>query len=345
MNKLIKKQTKNKETIPVFFATDDNYMPFLLVTLESIVRNMNNDYNYIFYILNNGISAKYKDMVKKFNTYNSKVEFVSVYDKLKKIGNMLHTRDYYSKTTYYRLFIPTLFPEYNKALYLDCDIAVQGDIAELYNTEIGTNLLGAIPDQAVLATPEFLSYTENFLGIKKGNYFNAGIILMNLHELRKMKFEEKFLNLLSSFTFNVAQDQDYLNVICKGKITYISETWNISPINNKFSDNDVKLVHYNLSFKPWHYDDIVYGDIFWKYAKLSGMENQIMEIKNNYDEEKKLNDKICGERLVKLADYQSKLDITFSYLLTNGHINKVTYLKENKKNNLIEQLLTLMQHA
>lgn len=346
MKTLIKRLNKQTNEIPVFFATDDNYMPFLVVTLESITRNMNKNFNYIFYILNHGISDKYKALVEKYNTTNSKVVFVNVAEKLAKTGNLLHTRDYYSKTTYYRLFIPTMFPEYDKALYLDCDIAVNGDISELYNKDLGTNLLGAVTEQAVMETPEFLAYATDFLGIKKGNYFNAGILLMNLNELRKMNFEQKFINLLSSFTFNVAQDQDYLNVICAGRVTYLEHSWNKSPITSEgLTSETVKLAHYILSFKPWHHDNILFGDLFWKYAELAGVKEMITEIKNNYTEEQKANEAVCGARLIKIADYQSKLDVKFKDLMENGEIDKNTYLKVDRKTNLMEKLLKLMNLA
>jgi 3-dehydroquinate synthase len=80
---------------------------------------------------------------------NVKIRFVNVEEKLKKICRKLHMRDYYTKATYYRFFIPELFPKYNKGLYLDCDIVLTADAAELYHTELGDNYIAAIPEEFI----------------------------------------------------------------------------------------------------------------------------------------------------------------------------------------------------
>ena len=46
------------------------------------------------------------------------------------------------------------------------------------------------------------------------------------------------------------------------------------------NEEDLKLIHYNLAYKPWHFDNILYQDYFWKYAKETEFLEQIEEIKN-----------------------------------------------------------------
>ena len=320
---------KNK-TIPVFFAVDDNYFPFLLVTLESITTNASKEYDYIFYVLNNGISDTNVQKLNKYIRDNFKVELVNLAKIMNKVGDTLHTRDYYSKTTYYRLFIPNMFTQYDKALYLDCDIAVQGDISELYNTELGENYVGAIPCQVMSIVPEFKDYSEKFLGVPVQNYFNAGILVMNLKKMREINLENKFMNLLSSYTFNVAQDQDYLNVICKDKVTYLPIIWNKEPFEVKsLKLKDIKLIHYLLSYKPWHYDNVVYQEVFWKYAKQAGVEDVMRGFLENYSDDQKKKDVVSGARLIQMAGDQSKQKDTFASLIQSGEINPNTYLRRD----------------
>ena len=110
---------------------------------------------------------------------------------------------------------------------------------------------------------------------------------MNLKKMREVDFENKFLSLLSRVKFDVAQDQDYLNAICCNKVKHIDAGWNTMPIESlEIDPNDVKLIHYNLSFKPWHKDGILYGDIFWDHAKDVDYYNIILNIKRNYPKEK-----------------------------------------------------------
>lgn len=305
-------KSKNKTIIPIFFATDDNYIPFLCVSLKSLVKNSSINNQYKVFVLNTGLSENSLKRIKAFASSNIEINSVNIEDKIKDFSNKLHTRDYYSKSTYYRLFIPTMFPQYDKALYLDSDIVILSDIANLYNINIGKNMVGAVPDESVQIVPEFYKYVENFLGIERINYFNAGILVMNLNEMRNQNFEEKFLNMLMTIKFNVAQDQDYLNVICKDKVKYISFSWNKMPLKcNNVNIRDLNLIHYNLSFKPWHYDDILYQEEFWQNAREIGIEEEILNIRNNFTPEQKLKDIECGEHLKKLALEQSNLGSTF----------------------------------
>lgn len=304
-------ETKNN-IVPIFFATDDNYVPFLAVTLNSLKKKISKNNQYKIYVLNTGLSETSMKLLNSFASDNLSIESVDMTEKIQDFSNRLHTRDYYSKTTYYRLFIPTMFPQYKKALYLDSDIAILSDIANLYNTNIGNNLLGAIPDESVQIVPEFYKYVENYLGIERINYFNAGILVMNLDEMRKFNFENKFLNMLQQIKFNVAQDQDYLNVICKDRVKYISFSWNKMPLKcNNVKTKDLNLIHYNLSFKPWHYDDILYEEVFWQNAKEAGLENDLLKIKGEFTPDKKQKDYECGENLKAMALQQSNLGSTF----------------------------------
>ena len=92
-----------------------------------------------------------------------------------------------------------------------------------------------------------------------------------MKELRDFGFEEKFLYLLEKTTFTVAQDQDYLNRICKGRVHFLDVTWDKMPVGRKtIPHKDVKLVHYNFAHKPWHYESVLYEEYFWKTLLCSG---------------------------------------------------------------------------
>ena len=114
---------------------------------------------------------------------------------------------------------------------------------------------------------------------------------MNLSELRRFKFQEKFLYLLENMKFTVAQDQDYLNRLCKGRVKIVDNVWNAMPMPELGIDaNDVKLVHYNLNYKPWHYDNILYQEFFWKYAQKTEFYDEIVKMQKNYTEKQKFDD-------------------------------------------------------
>lgn len=297
----------NLEVIPIFFAIDDGYMPFLAVALESLIENSSKKYYYSIKILYTNISEENKKKINKYKRENVNIEFVDLNYYIEKVKDKLYTRDYYTNTTYFRLFIANLYPQYNKAIYLDSDILVLGDIAELYNQDMGDNLIAAAPDDVIQTTKVFQEYVEKVVGVADyRNYFNAGILLMNLDEFRKFDFQSKFLYLLETIKFTVAQDQDYLNRLCKGKVKIIDKAWDTMPIGNEtLEEKDLKIIHYNLADKPWHYDNIKYKEYFWKYAKKTEYYNEICKIKENYSEEERFNDMQQFKTLKNLAQKEA----------------------------------------
>lgn len=302
MNKTIGKE------IPIFFAVDDGYCPFLAVAIQSMIDNSSEENVYCIKVLNTDISAENKRKIAKYERENVSIEFVDLNYYMQKVKDKLYTRDYYSKTTYFRLFIPNLYPQYDKVLYLDSDIVILDDIAKLYNTDIGDNLVAAAPDDVIQFNKVFQTYAEKVVGVADyRRYFNAGILLMNLHEMRKFKFQEKFVYSLERIRFAVAQDQDYLNRLCKGRVKLLDRVWNRMPIEDpKIKPEDVKLVHYNLAFKPWHFEDILYKEFFWLYAQETEYFEVIQDIRENYTEEQRFEDKQSHAKLVKLARMEAE---------------------------------------
>ena len=279
---------KSNNTIPIFFAVDNGYIPFLAVALKSMLKNASTKYNYDIKILYTNISEENKQKILKYETNNAKIEFVDLDLYIEELQEKFYTRDYYTKTTYYRLLIPNLYTQYDKAIYLDSDIVVLGDISELYNQDVENKLVGAVPDGSVRKIKEFSDYVEKVVGMfDYKNYFNAGVLLMNLKEMREFEFQSKFLYLLENIKFSVAQDQDYLNRICKGRTKILDASWDVMPIptESTMQKNNIKIIHYNLIYKPWHFDNVLYQEYFWEYAKQTEFYNEILEMRNSYTEE------------------------------------------------------------
>ena len=287
---------ENKNVIPIFFAVDDGYIPFLAVSLQSLIENSKKENFYLIKILYTNISEENQKKIQKFEQENVSIEFVDLNYYIEKIKDKLYTRDYYSKTTYFRLFIPNLYPQYTKALYLDSDIVVLEDVADLYNTNMENDLVAAAPDDVIQTIEVFQEYAEKVVGVADyRNYFNAGVLLMNLDELRKFDFQEKF-----------AQDQDYLNRLCKGRVKIVDSNWNRMPIaREKENQGDIKLIHYNLAYKPWHFEDILYKDYFWNYAKKTEFFDTIQKIKDNYSDEERFEDMEKDKALRMLAQKEA----------------------------------------
>ena len=205
----------NKEIIPVFYACDETYLKYALVSIYSLIKNASSEYKLDIHVLNTGISDMSAQMIKRLENENVNIQFDDVTHKLKEIEGQLPLRDYYSMTTYYRIFIAQMFPWYDKVIYLDSDTIVKGDISKMYEIDLGDNYVGGVNDPVVSQTDIFAEYAESVLGINRFDYFNAGVLLINIKAFREENVLGQFVELINKYSFVVAQDQDYLNVICQ----------------------------------------------------------------------------------------------------------------------------------
>lgn len=136
----------------------------------------------------------------------------------------LPTKGFTRKATWYRVFLPELLPDVRKILYLDCDLIVCDSLAELFDTDMTNNWVGAVTN--VFQHNHLHRPVE--LGLDGPEvYFNAGVLLMNLHEMRRDHCTEA---LLEYGRRNAAQlewrDQDALNVVLGGRRLALHPRWN-----------------------------------------------------------------------------------------------------------------------
>jgi lipopolysaccharide biosynthesis glycosyltransferase len=287
--------------IPIFFAVDDNYAPYLAVAMRSLIDNASPDYQYNIHILIDKLNEFNTTVLCGMATENIRVETVNVTNKLDSLGDMLHLRDYYTKTTYYRFFIPALFPQYERGLYLDCDIVVKGDISQLYNVALGDNILAAAPEEVMLMVDVFGTYVEAVLEVPRNEYFSAGILVMNLEKMRHVALEEQFVDILGRRTFRVTQDQDYLNVLCRGDFLMLDSGWNKTACYNAPVDTPVNIIHYKINWKPWHYKGVRFEEDFWHYAEMTPYADMLYAMRDSYSDAQIANDQLQYENLVAQA--------------------------------------------
>lgn len=311
-----------QKEIPIFFAIDDSYAPFAAVALNSAIRNSSKNRSYRAIILYQELSDENRSRLCSLATENFSIECLPMQSKMDSITDRMSNRlrcDYFTLTIYFRLFIPVMFPQYDKGIYIDSDVVLLGDLAELFDIDTGDNLIGACSDRSVVDVPQLANYMENAVGVDKYEYINSGVLLMNLKKLREVQLDVRFLELLNTYHFDcIAPDQDYINAMCNGKIHYLDECWDAMPNDQKPPLENAKLIHYNLFSKPWCYDNIQYGEYFWEYAATSGYSDEIKAYKDNYSDENKQSDSKCLELLIRRGDEIPSSDITFKKMAESG---------------------------
>ena len=285
---------ESDETIPIVMSSSDEYADFLLVALMSIKVNSNGNSNYDIVILSDGISESKKErIIQQIISENISVRFVKAASWIE--GKTFRTDFHVTKTTYLRLAVIDLMARYKKIIYLDCDVIVNTDIAYLFRIDVEGYLVAAVMDTLMYGWCHMsedtgynhMAYLQTVLGITDvRQYFNAGVMLINIEELQKRGLSsEALLCEAASYEWKWF-DQDVLNKHLKGKVLYLDNSWNVmvhvyaagselaeyqaGPAfyekYRKAIDNP-KIVHYAGNCLPVNQPTVDRCDLFWKYAR------------------------------------------------------------------------------
>lgn len=311
----------SNKIIPIFFACDDNFVKYTMVSMRSIMDNASRDCKYVVHILNTNICDEMKKAVMDMTEENFEIRFEDVTGYLTSISDKLPLRDYYSKTTYFRMFIAEMFPEYEKAIYIDSDTIVNGDISELYLHDLKDNYVGAANEQVMIQENVYGEYVEKVLGIDRYHYFNAGLLLINCEQFRKNHVLDQFVDLLHTYNFVVTQDEDYLNLICKDRVLWLEQPWNTEVFGEiAYPESEFKMIHYIMVSKPWHYEGAKYSEHFWRYAKETAVYDEIKEVLANYTDEQREEDAASCDRLLQMAKDEIAKENNYLNLLKRGQL-------------------------
>lgn len=305
LNKLVK-------VVPIFITINNDYAPYAAAAIHSLFQHSNKNRYYRVIILHDGLSWVNRVRLRSLVTKNCAIQF-------KKITNSLYLRvvikyvakrkgmgDFFSKAVYfYRFFIPLLFPRYEKAVYIDSDTILRGDIGKLFDMEMDENVVMAMIDPKVTVIPEFRDYVDLAVGVPHTEYVNDGVMLMDLRKMRKMKYLSQMVEMIKKYDADlVAPDQDYLNVILKGKIGHFGPEWNAEPTEE--FNKETMLVHFNLFNKPWHYKNVPGEKIFWNAAKGTGFYGDLKRQQEAFDDTKQKSDQEKVGALIKKAGVLAK---------------------------------------
>ena len=309
---------KHGKVVPIFFAINNKYAPYVAVSMHALTRYLNPDRYYRVIILHDGLSWANRVRLRNLVTKNCAIQFKKISSNLylKAIVKYCNSKrkgavDFFSAAVYYyRFFIPRLFPQYNKAVYIDSDVILRDDIGELFDTDLGDKVAGAVPELVMRTVPEFKDYANKAVRVPNKGYVNTGVLVLDLKKLRKMHFLSTMVKMIGDYDADLlCPDQDYFNVILKDKIKLLSRDWNTGP-QEKLT-NKTKLIHFYLFKKPWHYKDVAHREYFWDAAKGTGyfgeLQRQLEAFtpKERRADEKKIRDYI--KKAAKLAKTKSPL--------------------------------------
>lgn len=116
-------------------------------------------------------------------------------------GYVLKAKQHITTETFYRFLILDILKDYPKVVYLDCDLIVCHDVADLFDTDLGNNLIAATLDadfagQCNMKHTDMRKYAKETLGLKDPFvYFQAGVLVLNTVEINKVITVQKLLEM------------------------------------------------------------------------------------------------------------------------------------------------------
>lgn len=279
------KINKNEEfiqldnNINVCMAFDDKYLYHGMVAILSMCDNFRSNKGIKLFILcSNNLSELSRKLIKDEFDDRIVIEFCDVDSEIFK--NFPLNRKHININTYFRLIIDQILLDIDKVIYIDADVVVYGNIAELWQIDLGENMIAGSLDEGGVSQSRRLKLPP------ESNYINAGVLLLNLKSMRG-KYDNLFSEYCKTYISNqdkiILQDQDILNIFYDGSIKILDLRWNINSrifsqntLERKYSQDDelvavnnAGIIHYTDSYKPWtFFCSHPYAGLYWKYRMM-----------------------------------------------------------------------------
>ena len=268
------------------FITDDNYAMPTAVAIESAKQNKSPQTELDVRIIGVDLCAENHRKLLQLGAENVSVTLVDPGD-TSRFDNVEQRTHHVSKSALFKFELANLLNDLDKVLYLDGDILIQADLAELFATDLGDALVGAVPDAAADLVYDPRQLTR--LGLEDHEfYFNSGVMLLNLAQMRREQIGEKLLDYRLN-GLNYFMDQDALNAVMGKRARWLSVRYNYItnmlsrvtafelqtlyqekiPSQSYAAYRKAAILHFASPSKPWVYDKPYLSLLFQQYYALS----------------------------------------------------------------------------
>ncbi|MBA7934699.1 DUF4422 domain-containing protein [Klebsiella sp. RHBSTW-00215] len=290
---------------PIVISFDDNYALSGGALINSIVRHSNKNSNYDIVVLENKVSNLNKqrlvNLVAGYQNISLRFFDVNAFTEM----NGVHTRAHFSASTYARLFIPQLFRDYEKVVFIDSDTVVKADLAALLQVDLGSNLVAAVKDIVMEGFVKFGAMSESADGVMPAGeylqktlkmtnpdeYFQAGIIVFNVAQMVQENTFAELIKTLKEKKYWFL-DQDIMNKVFYGRVEFLPLEWNVYHGNGNTEDffpnlqfatymrflkarMNPNMIHYAGENKPWNTDKVDFYDDFFENVINTPWEKEV----------------------------------------------------------------------
>lgn len=312
---------------------DQNYLIPTSVAIYSAILNKNSESKYSFYIICNKFSVDINRKLRAFERSDVEINLIEFKTSgFEKLHNP--SRNSYcvaSPTALLKFKIPELIKKENKIIYIDGDVIVRRDLSDLFHTDITSVYAGVVPDTGSL-------YSGNYTVKKYQNYFNSGLMLLNLRRLREDNASEKLFELKRKSSNESLMDQNIFNEFFNGNVRLLDISYNtlfvnlvrsrdkfkIEDFNEKFKTeykdlqdiaSKANIIHYSSKDKPWKFSNTPLADewlnYYYKYCNRFGFDSTSIrpELSANYRNDADFLPKQRRDITVSLTTFPERINI------------------------------------
>lgn len=267
------KKRDNEEPFNILCCINDSYVNQLIALMTSIRHFCDKKIN--LYVLS---ASEFSS--KNISFINEKMKFLNItpWAKVIKLPELQFNKgEVWSIDVYLRVFAFDLLPKnVKKILYIDGDALAYNDISELYSINLENKLL-AYALEFNVDTHETYERRRRY-GITH-DYFNSGVLLMNLEQQRKMWRLDKIIAYINQTWFEFP-DQDLLNMLTKEEDIVLmpyrnnyQSWWELKDRHDLVVVNPT-IIHFCGLIKPWQKNDWLYAtQLYCECVELAGLKD------------------------------------------------------------------------
>jgi len=286
--------------VPVVFTSSSYYVPYLAVSMKSIIDTADQKFNYDIIVLHKEISEEAMSKMRQMtDAPNISIRFVKVDEVMD--GYQYNYREGYSSESFYRVVMVEVLEKYERVVYLDCDVIVKESISGLITKyDISEYCVAAANDIDGMASSicdheNRKSYMLGFMGLKRlEDYFQSGVMVFNLKKIRETYSIEQILKVACASEIMYG-DQDVLNVLFHDKVLYLDMSWNViidssgshiqtllllAPtriVDEYFEARKHPYIIHYAGRKPWNEPDTEWAEEYWKVARTVPFYEEILK--------------------------------------------------------------------
>ena len=160
-----------------------------------------------------------------------------------------------SVMAYARLALPALVNE-ERILYIDSDLIVQGNLAELWEMDLGDAVMAAAIDVTAKDLGNSKLPTRELGLPERAPSLNSGLLLMNVKRWRDADVTVNALRYLRQWPDHAVNwDQSALNVVLYGRWQMLDAQWNtpawLADCGKEGCSLEAPVLHFVGPHKPW----------------------------------------------------------------------------------------------